>query len=216
MADEIHDLNVDGGDYNQDKSELEVLMSDGIHDLNVAEGDYNQDKSGLEALMSDKIHDLNVVEGDYNQDKSELEALTARINELVTNMLKQETYLKDKLATKKEYLASFTVSLENSNKEIQELQRQIAEMRETNEKYQSLIGALSSLAAEQEMQLKDLKNVIGTKEEVIMSFAISFENSKTEQKSNEENSELKAEQKALKKMLKQLQKEERKSSKENA
>ncbi|TDL64021.1 hypothetical protein E2R56_26620 [Rhodococcus qingshengii] len=191
-------------------------MADEIHDLNLARGDDHQDKSELEALMADEIHDLNLDGGDYHQDISELEALTTRMNELVANMLKQQTYLKDELATKKEYLASFTVSLENSNKEIPELQRHMGEMRETNEKYQSLIGALSSLAAEQEMQLKDLKEVIGTKEEVITSFALSLENSKTEQKSIEENLGLKAEQKAQKKILKQLQKAERKSPKENA
>jgi chromosome segregation ATPase len=190
-------------------------MADEIHDLNVAGGDNNQDFSELEALMADEVHDLNVAGCDYNQDFSEFEALTTRINELVANMLKQETYLKDELATKKEYLASFTVSLENSNKEIPELQRQMAEMREANEKYQSLIGALSSLAAEQEMQLKDIKEVIGTKEKVITSFALSLENSKPEQNSNEENSGLQAEQKARKKMLKRLQKEDRKSSKQN-
>ena len=165
--------------------------------------------------MADEIYELNEAGGDNNQDFSELEALTTRINELVANMLKQETYLKGELATKKEYLASFTVSLENSDKEMPEFQRQIAEMRETNEKYQSLIGALSSLAAGQEMQLKDLKEVIVTKEKVITSFAISLENSKTEQKSDEENSGLQEEQKDQKKMLKRLQKAERKSSKDN-
>ena len=175
--------------------------------------------------MADEFYELNEAGGDNNQDFSELEALTIRINELVANMLKQETYLKGELATKKEYLASFTVSLESSDKELSEFQRQIAEMRETNEKYQSLIGALSSLAAGQEMQLKDLKEVIGTKEKVITSFAISLENRKPEQIAEkessglqkvqiaeEESSGLLEEQKDQKKMLKRLQKAERKKN----
>ena len=53
-------------------------------------------------------------------------------------------------------------------------------MRATNEKNQSLIGELSSLVAEQEVQLQNLKEVIGTKEQIITSFAVSLENSKRE------------------------------------
>jgi len=58
--------------------------------------------------------------GNHDQDSSELKVHMTRINELVANMIKQEIYLKEELATKKEDLASFTASLENSNKEIAE------------------------------------------------------------------------------------------------
>src|SRR4051794_16060199 len=125
--------------------------------------------------------------GNHNQDSSELKVHMTRINELVANMIKQEIYLKGELATKKEDLASFTASLENSNKEIAELetqieklQRQIPQMRKTNEINQSLIGELRGLVTEQEVQLKNLKEGIGSKEQVITSFAVSLENSKKE------------------------------------
>src|SRR3954447_521052 len=125
--------------------------------------------------------------GNHDQDSSELKVHMTRINELVANMIKQEIYLKEELATKKEDLASFTASLENSNKEIAELQTQIAklqkqipQMREANEINQSLIGELRSLVTEQEVQLKNLKEGIGSKEQVITSFAVSLENSKKE------------------------------------
>jgi chromosome segregation ATPase len=127
-----------------------------------------------------EIHDLNGDDGDHKQDLSELEALTTRIKELAANMLKREISLKDELATKKGDIASITASFENSNKEIAELHKQIGEMRATNEKNQSLIVGLSSLVAEQEMQLQGLKEVIGTKEKIIMSFTVSLENSKKE------------------------------------
>ncbi|MEH7274444.1 hypothetical protein [Neobacillus vireti] len=120
-----------------------------------------------------EIHDLNENGGDHNQDFSDLEALTTRINELAANILIRENHLKDELATKKENIASITTSLENSNKEI-------AELRASNEENQTLIGALRSLVAEQEIQLKELKEIIGTKEQVITSFAVSLENSKKE------------------------------------
>src|SRR3954470_12125506 len=125
--------------------------------------------------------------GNHNQDSSELKVHMTRINELVANMIKQEIYLKGELATKKEDLASFTASLENSNKEIAELQtqiaklqKQIAQMRKTNEINQSLIGELRGLVTEQEVQLKNLKEGIGSKEQVITSFAVSLENSRKE------------------------------------
>jgi chromosome segregation ATPase len=165
--------------------------------------------------MADEMNEINEAGGDNNQGISELEALTARMNEVVADLLQQESYLKGELVTKKEYLASFTLSLENSDKEMPEFQRQIAEMREVSEKYQSLIMALSSLAAGQEMQLKDLKKVIVNKEKVITSFAINLDNNKTEQKSDEENTGLQEEQKDQKKKLKRLQKAEQKSSKDH-
>jgi chromosome segregation ATPase len=127
-----------------------------------------------------EIHDLNGAEGDHKQDLSELEALTTRINELAANMMKREICLKDDLETKKGDIASITASFENSKNEIAELHKQIDEMRATNEKNQSLIGGLSGLVADQEMQLQGLKEVIGTKEQIITSFAVSLENSKKE------------------------------------
>lgn len=98
----------------------------------------------------------------------------------MANMINREVYLKEELATKKENIASIATSLENNNKEIAELHKQIDEMRATNVNNLSLIGVLSRLVAEQEIQLKDLKEVIGTKEKVIVSFAASLENSKME------------------------------------
>jgi chromosome segregation ATPase len=127
-----------------------------------------------------ETNDLNGAKGDHKQDFSELEALMTRIKELLANVLKREICLKDELATKKEDIASITASLEKSNIEIAELQNQIAKMRTTNEKNQSLIGGISSLVAEQEMQVQNLREVIGTKEQIIKSFAVSLENNKKE------------------------------------
>jgi chromosome segregation ATPase len=127
-----------------------------------------------------ETNDLNGAKGVHKQDFSELEALMTRIKELLANVLKREICLKDELATKNEDIASITASLEKSNIEIAELQNQIAKMRTTNEKNQSLIGGISSLVAEQEMQVQNLREVIGTKEQIIMSFAVSLENSKKE------------------------------------
>jgi chromosome segregation ATPase len=123
-------------------------------------------------------HDLNRPEGDHQQDFAEIGALTTRINELAANMIKREICLKDELEAKKGVIASITASFENSQNDIAELHKQIAEMSATNEK--SLIGELRGLVAEQEMQLQGLKEVIGTKEQIITSFAVSLENSKKE------------------------------------
>ncbi len=130
--------------------------------------------------VDNEIHDVNGAKGDPKQDFSELEALTTRIKGLAANMLKREICLKDELATKKGDIASITASFENSKKEIAELHKQIAEMRATNEIDPSLIGGISSLVTEQEMQIQGLKEVIGTKEKIITSFAVSLENSKKE------------------------------------
>ncbi|MDM5329367.1 hypothetical protein [Neobacillus sp. CF12] len=128
--------------------------------------------------LDTEILDLNGAEDVHQQDISELGALTTRINELAANMIKREICLKDKLEAKKGDIASITASFENSQNEIAELHKQIAEMRATNEK--SLIGELRVLVAEQEMQLQGLKEAIGTKEQIITSFAVSLENSKKE------------------------------------
>jgi len=130
------------------------------------------------ANSTSNVDDLKGAEGDHKQDFSELKALTTRINELAANMIKREICLKDELEAKKGDIASITASFENNQNEIAELHKQIAEMRATNEK--SLIGELRGLVAEQEMQLQGLKEVIGTKEQIITSFAVSLENSKKE------------------------------------
>ncbi|WHY00920.1 hypothetical protein [Neobacillus sp. DY30] len=130
--------------------------------------------------VDNQIHDLTGANGDNYQIVSELEALTNRINELAADMLKREIHLKDELSAKKEDITSITASLENRNKEIAELQNQVDEIKATNEKNQSLIGGLSSLVADQEMQLQNLRELIGTKEQIITSFAVSLEKSKQE------------------------------------
>ncbi|MDR7080627.1 chromosome segregation ATPase [Neobacillus niacini] len=159
-----------------DNSRFKVDISDDFHQkvMQMIDSSGVTPKEWFEKVVGlGEIHDLNEAGGDHKDDYSELEALTARINELAANMTKREIRLKDELATKIENIASITASLENSNKEI-------AQMRASNEEIQSLIGALRSLVAEQEMQLKDLKEVIGTKEQVITSFVISLEKSKKE------------------------------------
>ncbi|AXN40689.1 hypothetical protein [Peribacillus butanolivorans] len=132
------------------------------------------------AVVLTEIHGLNIAVGDHNEYFSELEVHTTRIHELVANMIKREVYLKEELATKNEDIASIATTLENNNNEIAQLHKQIDEMRTTNVNNYSLNGVLSRLVAEQEIQLKDLKEVISTKEKVIVSFAESLENSKIE------------------------------------
>lgn len=162
-------------------SKFNVDSSDDIHQKEMQMIDLSgvtaKDEFDKEVALTE-IQDLNGAEGNHKQDFPELQVLTIRINELAADMIKREISLKaDELATKKEEIASITASFE---KEIAELHKQIDEMKATNIKNQSLIGALSSLVAEQEMQLKDLKEVIGSKEHIITSFAVSLENSKKE------------------------------------
>ncbi len=179
-------------------------MEDKTFDVKISEDFHNKvmemiDSSGItskewfeKAVVLTEIHDLNFAAGDHNQDFSELEVHTTRIHELVANMMKREINLKndavkrigENLAEREVQLKDlnevFAASLENSNKEMVELNKQIAEMSATNVKTQSLIGALSTLVAEQEMQLKDLKEVFGTREREIASFAARVDNSKKE------------------------------------
>lgn len=189
MADKTFDVKISDDFYNK---VMQMIVSSGVTAKEWFE----------KAVVLTEIHGLNVAAGDHNEDFSELDVHMTRIHELVANMIKREVYLKDnavklieenlaerevqlknlkeELGTKKEDIASIATSLEKSNKEIVELHRQINEMRANNENNQSLIGALSRLVAEQEMQLEDLKEVFGTKEKEIVSFAVSLENSKME------------------------------------
>jgi chromosome segregation ATPase len=167
-------------------------MSDKTFDVKISDDFHNKvmrmiDSSGVtskewfeKAVVLTEIHGLNIAAGDHNEYFSELEVHMTRIHELVANMIKREVYLKKELAKKNEDIASIATSLENNNKEITELHKQIEVMRTTNVNNQSLNGGLSRLVAEQEIQLKELKEVIGTKEKVIVSFAASLENSKME------------------------------------
>ncbi|MGW6431792.1 hypothetical protein ACWFPQ_00460 [Peribacillus butanolivorans] len=162
---------------------FDVKISDDLHNkvMRMINSSGVTSKEWFEkAVVLTEIHGLNIAVGDHNEYFSELEVHTTRIHELVANMIKREVYLKEELATKNEDIASIATSLEYNNKEIAELYKQIEEMRTTNENNQSLNGLLSRLVAEQEIQLKDLKEVIGTKEKVIVSFAASLENSKME------------------------------------
>ncbi|MED3687254.1 hypothetical protein P4534_00120 [Peribacillus butanolivorans] len=167
-------------------------MADKTFDVKISDDFHNKvmrmiDSSGVtskewfeKVVVLTEIHGLNIAAGDHNEYFSELEVHMTRIHELVANMIKREVYLKKELAKKNEDIASIATSLENNNKEIAELHKQIDVMRTTNVNNQSLNGVLSRLVAEQEIQLKDLKEVIGTKEKVIVSFAASLENSKME------------------------------------
>ncbi|MET3322406.1 UNVERIFIED_ORG: chromosome segregation ATPase [Peribacillus simplex] len=162
---------------------FDVKISDDLHNkvMRMINSSGVTSKEWFEkAVVLTEIHGLNIAVGDHNEYFSELEVHTTRIHELVANMIKREVYLKEELETKNEDIASIATSLEYNNKEIAELYKQIEEMRTTNENNQSLNGLLSRLVAEQEIQLKDLKEVIGTKEKVIGSFAASLENSKME------------------------------------
>ncbi|PEJ25796.1 hypothetical protein CN689_26290, partial [Peribacillus butanolivorans] len=162
---------------------FEVKISDDFHNkvMQMIDSCGVTSKEWFEkAVVLTEIHGLNIAAGDHSEDFSELEVHTARIQELVANLVKREIYFKEELATKKEDITLIATSLENNNKEIAELHKQIDEMIATNEKNQSLIGVLSRLALEQEIQLKDLNEVLGSKEKVIVSFAASLENNKME------------------------------------
>ncbi|MFB6800486.1 hypothetical protein ACFCVU_04600, partial [Peribacillus butanolivorans] len=162
---------------------FDVKISDDLHNkvMRMINSSGVTSKEWFEkAVVLTEIHGLNIAVGDHNEYFSELEVHTTRIHELVANMIKREVYLKEELATKNEDIASIATSLENNNNEIAELQKQIDEMRTTNVNNYSLNGVLSRLVAEQEIQLKDLKEVISTKEKVIVSFAESLENSTKE------------------------------------
>ncbi|MFU2018437.1 hypothetical protein ACM6Q7_25920, partial [Peribacillus butanolivorans] len=162
---------------------FDVKISDDLHNkvMRMINSSGVTSKEWFEkAVVLTEIHGLNIAVGDHNEYFSELEVHTTRIHELVANMIKREVYLKEELATKNEDIASIATSLENNNNEIAELHKQIDEMRTTNVNNYSLNGVLSRLVAEQEIQLKDLKEVISTKEKVIVSFAESLENSKIE------------------------------------
>lgn len=114
----------------------------------------------------------------HNQDSSEIEDPMTSTNELETNIINPENNLIEELAYKQEEIASLTTILDNTNKEIEEFQKQIFEMRKKIESDETLFKKLSSLIAKQEIQLMKLKKELADKQQVISSFAVIQEISK--------------------------------------